>query len=385
MFLLFNTLVFRPVYNSLDRLKKSANHYHKGLKNPNQSSYHELGRTECLKRIAKKVFQTICSFQKCVSESACDFSVLDIPSNTLSILFQKWCQNLQSKKYFIDFVAREYSMQHFSMNFFCRRMGAKKQPQKQWSQYMAKIKHGSSIIETNVGEFSVDKIFHTACIVGDPHIKTVEEIIYKLPEDWNYVNLFFNRQYEISITAECGTIGFFQKSVERKTDENEQLIFCGVPNAHKESRIDKTKQIILVDGQYFSPFSDTFPDHVRENNYFRKIKIQYKNEYLILCPDTFDIVKRSNNCSHIRILCYKEARDINRGIFSLRYKRHYPRHQNMKYIKISIASLIHFEILSDTSTDERHEINVKIFFDDLSNTFGALINHSEFNKVESLD
>lgn len=187
-------------------------------------------------------------------------------------------------------------------------------------------------------------------------VKTISGSIHPIPMHWKYVNLFSNEMYEICLSAECGHV-----------DLSKQLfIFCN------------QKYIIRVNSQ------ESFPDSILRNSYFRKIRIQYKYEFIEICPDTFTILRRSAISSHIRVVCINQGFDIQNGIYSLRFQKHYPIHRDLRLIKISIASLAFIEIKSDLITDQRHEINIKFYPECTEKCTGELINHNIDNCIDSL-
>jgi hypothetical protein len=130
-----------------------------------------------------------------------------------------------------------------------------------------------------------------------------------LNDDYNYVLLFANLEFDINIVAQ---IDFIKKSCEKN------------------------------------------------RMYFRNFIIKYKNEIIEIHADSLHVKKKSKNISHIRMINYTCNTENNKII---------------KTTKFSIASLLYFEIISEYSIEQNHNINIQYFFDSV-NSFGALINDS---------
>lgn len=197
---------------------------------------------------------------------------------------------------------------------------------------------------------------YESIISGDPHIKTISGEIYQIPNNWKYIKLLSNDIYEIAISAECGSI-----------DLSEQLFMYS-----------NDKYLIRTNN------NTNFPEFIINNNYFRKIRIQYKYEFIEICPDTLNITKRSAISSHIRVLSIKQGFNIEKGIYSLRNNKNYPVHNDLTQIKISIASLVTIDMKSDLITDERHELNIKLYFDNINKCSGAIISNHSDNCLDSI-
>lgn len=184
-------------------------------------------------------------------------------------------------------------------------------------------------------------------------IQTIEGFVYDIPISWKYILLYSNEEYEINITAEL----------------------CGID-------FDANKYI-YINNKYLNTTDKNFPLYVRKRKYIKKIRIQYKNEYIELCADTLQILKRSYIASHIRVIYIIDSQDLQNGIYSLLYQKYYPIHSDTFKIKISIACLVNLEITIDTQTDERIYVQL-LNFTDLQNCRGALIEKSISNHIDKL-
>jgi hypothetical protein len=204
---------------------------------------------------------------------------------------------------------------------------------------------------------NTDNKYEISKICRGIFIKTLSDLIYQIPANWKYVKLFSNDLYEISISAECG-------------------------------HVDMSNNFFLYsnDKYYIRVNNDIkFPEYILQNTFFKKIRIQYKNEFIELCPDTFNIMRRSAISSHIRILGLKQGFDVASGIASLRFQKNYPVHNDLMHITVSIASLLTMEIKTDLITDQRHDIKIRCYFDNLDMCSGALIKDSNENCIQSLN
>lgn len=119
--------------------------------------------------------------------------------------------------------------------------------------------------------------------------------------------------------------------------------------------------------------------------YFRKFRIQYKNEFIEVDADSLLITQKSSVISHLRMIEYMSSEHIKIGIYSDFFKSFHPVNKHFtKSVKFSIASIIYFEVVSDILTEQMHNINLLYFFDSNS-CFGALIDESQDYVISSID
>jgi hypothetical protein len=184
-------------------------------------------------------------------------------------------------------------------------------------------------------------------------IKTTSGQIYEIPNSWNFINLYSNDDYEIFISAELSTNEF------------------------------NSDKLIYIKNKYIKESDINFPVSLRKKKFYKKFRIQYKNEFIELCAETFQILKRSIIASHIRVISIKDFTQLESGIFSNKYNLHYPIHQSTIQVKISVACLINILFISDLQTDVRTHLEINHYLE-LKNCSGAIFENDINNYLENI-